>query len=250
MLITRRADMSDGVFILFILSLTLQDVCTTEFQVWTLLQNDYNDNSSVNVICKYIAPEDWTISAELYINNERKCSNDESTAVCSGRKEGNQFNFTLKITAEQNGFPCHCMVYRSTPIPVQVRVGRKVMLLPGCSIPPPIPLDHLTTKDVDVSNQSALTGYLTLVLLGIVLLLCFYSLILTVVYIRLRIKISEELQITYVPMQKRGARPKKVKGKGSDKNAEYMDMREVHQQVQPIRDVNHNSRLNPVVATV
>ncbi|KAK3543546.1 hypothetical protein QTP70_023876 [Hemibagrus guttatus] len=124
----------------------------------------------------------------------------------------------------------------------------------GCNIPPPKPTNHQTTKDVDMSNvhsKSALTGYLTWVLLGIVLLLCFYSLILTVVYIKLRIKISEELQITYVPMQKKGARPKKkVKGKSSDKNAEYMDMREVHQQVQPIRDVNHNSRLNPVGSTV
>ncbi|KAK3569531.1 hypothetical protein QTP86_034809 [Hemibagrus guttatus] len=83
----------------------------------------------------------------------------------------------------------------------------------GCNIPPPKPTNHQTTKDVDMSNvhsKSALTGYLTWVLLGIVLLLCFYSLILTVVYIKLRIKISEELQITYVPMQKKGARPKRI----------------------------------------
>lgn len=38
----------------------------------------------------------------------------------------------------------------------------------------------------------------------------------------------------------------KVRGHRTDKNEEYMDMREVHQHAQPTRDMNHNSRLNPV----
>ncbi|XP_027019892.1 uncharacterized protein si:ch211-67e16.3 isoform X2 [Tachysurus fulvidraco] len=250
MLITQWVDMSDRVFTLLILSLALQNVCTG-FEVWTLLQNNFNDSNSVNIICQHNVREDWTIKADVFINGQKVCVNDKNNTVCEGIKQGNQFNFTLRMTAEQKGLPCHCRVYRSAPLPIQLREGEKIRLVPGCS--PLIPTNHQTNKDVEMGNdysQSAVTGRLIWLLLGTALLLCFYSLIITVVYIKLRIRISKELQITYVPMQKKCVRPKKGKEHISDKNAEYMYMREVHQQVQPIRDVNHNSRLNPVGSTV
>ncbi|XP_060732716.1 uncharacterized protein si:ch211-67e16.3 isoform X2 [Tachysurus vachellii] len=244
--------MSDRAFTLLILSLALQNVCTG-FEVWTLLQNNFNDNNTVNIICQHNALEDWTIHADVLINDQKVCVNDQNNTACEGIKQGNQFNFTLRMTAEQKGLPCHCMVYRTSPLPIQLRKGEKIRLVPGCDCPPLIPTNHQTIKDMEMGNdysQSAVTGYLIWLLLGTALLLCFYSLIITVVYIKLRIRISKELQITYVPMQKKCVKPKKVKGHVSDKNEEYMYMREVHQQVQPIRDVNHNSRLNPVGSTV
>ncbi|MCI4378594.1 hypothetical protein PGIGA_G00217680 [Pangasianodon gigas] len=242
--------MSDRIFTL-LLSLTLQDVCTG-FQVWTLLQYSWKDINSVNIICQHNALERWTVGASVLINGKKVCNTDKNSTVCEGRKEGNQFNFTLKITAEEKGLPYNCMVYRSTPLPVQVRTGEEIKLLPGCDILPPIPTNSCSCLDVDNDCPHAtLTSLLTWALLGLVLLLCLYSLIITAFYIKLRIKFSEELSITYVPMQKNCVRPKKkVKAHGADKNAEYMDMREVHHQAQPIRDVNHNSRLNPVGSSV
>ncbi|XP_053483891.1 uncharacterized protein si:ch211-67e16.3 isoform X2 [Ictalurus furcatus] len=240
--------MSDRDFtLLFCLSLTLQHVCTG-FQVWTLLQYNSKDNNSVNIICQHNALESWTMGAEVLMNNKNFCNTEQNNTACEGRQEGKQFNFTLKITAEQRRLPFNCMVYKSGPLPVQVRKGEEMMLFPGCDIPPPIPTDSCKCLDVGSDcAHTALVGLLTWALIGFVLLLILYSFIITVVYIKLRLSISEELTLTYVPMQQNWVRPKKkVKVQGADKNAEYMDMRKVHPQAQPISDMNHNSCLNPV----
>ncbi|XP_062862584.1 uncharacterized protein si:ch211-67e16.3 isoform X2 [Trichomycterus rosablanca] len=66
--------------------------------------------------------------------------------------------------------------------------------------------------------------------------------LITVMYIRLRTRRSEELTLTYVPMQQNRFKP--MKRHNADKNAEYMDMRRVQQLAGTIRDVNHNSHSN------
>ncbi|KAF4087102.1 hypothetical protein AMELA_G00091830 [Ameiurus melas] len=232
--------------LLFCISLTLQHVCT-EFQVWTLLQYNRKDNS-VNIICQHNALESWIMGADVVTNNTKFCNTEQNNTACEGRQEGKQFNFTLRITAEQGRLPFQCMVYRSKPLPIQVRTGEDIMLFPGYDIPPPIPTNSCKCLDVGSDcPHTALVGLLTWALIGIVLLLFLYSLIITVVYINLRLTISDELTLTYVPMQhNQGRTKKKAKVQGADKNAEYMDMRKVPQQAQPIRDMNHNSRLNLV----
>ncbi|XP_060786145.1 uncharacterized protein si:ch211-67e16.3 isoform X2 [Neoarius graeffei] len=240
--------MSDIVFTLLLsLSLTLHigTVCAG-FNVSTLLQYNFTDNS-VNIICQHNAPEAWIMEANLLINGENVCKTDKSNTACEQRKEGNQIIFPVKITAEHK---YSCLVYRSSPMPLQTRNGKEITFSPGCEIPSPTPTNSSDCAESNVCPRDTLPGLHTWALLGIVFLLCLYSLIITAVYTKLRNKISEELTITYVPMQQTRIRPKKVKGHGADKNAEYMDMREVHHKKQPIRDMNHNSRLTPVGFTV
>ncbi|KAF5895291.1 uncharacterized protein DAT39_014992, partial [Clarias magur] len=153
------------------------------------------------------------MGAHLLINDKDVCHTDKNNAICKERKEGNQFNFTLKITAEYTRLVYQCEVYRIQPIPILMRRGEKAEMLTGCSVPRLIPVSPPTTtenctEDVPECHQPDLFNLLTLALLGIVFLLCLYSLIATVAYIRLRIKISDELTITYVPMQQNGIRPK------------------------------------------
>ncbi|XP_053352864.1 uncharacterized protein si:ch211-67e16.3 isoform X1 [Clarias gariepinus] len=248
--------MSDRVFTLLLsLTLALQDVCA-EFQVWTLLQYNFKDNSSVNIICQPDVQTDWKMGARLFINDEDVCHSDKNNTICEERKQGNQFIFTLKITAKNTRLVYQCEIYKRTPLPIVKRRGEKAELLTECSVPRLIPETPPTTtsnctEEVPECHQPDLLNLLTLALLGFVFLLCLYSLIMTVAYIKLRIKISDDLTITYVPMQQNGIRPKKkAKGHGADKNAEYMDMREVHHHTQPLRDMNHNSRLNPVGSSV
>ncbi|XP_046701406.1 uncharacterized protein si:ch211-67e16.3 isoform X2 [Silurus meridionalis] len=232
--------MSDRLFTLFLsLFLTLEHVCSG-FQAWTLLQYNSKDNNLVNVICQHDAPINWTVGATVLINDQNVCKTDKNNIDCSRRASGNQFNFTLKITDGQKKL--QCMVYRNYPLPIQVRNGEEIMF-PGSFTSAPKPTNSCSI--LPVANNS-LYGLLNWILLGTVLLLCLYSLIITSVFINLRKKISEELSITYVPMQQNRLRPKK----GADKNAEYMDMREVQHQVQPFRDMNHNSHLNRIDASI
>lgn len=100
-------------------------------QVRTLLQNSFPDNSTVNVICQHNGQESWTIQARVLIDDKRVCGTDQIYTTCEVNKKGNQFNFTLKMTAEQIGHPCHCSVYRSSPPPVLEREGEKLLLFPG-----------------------------------------------------------------------------------------------------------------------
>lgn len=99
--------------------------------MWTLLQYNSKDNNSVNIICQHNALENWTIGAEVLMNNERFCKAEQNNTACEMRQEGKQFNFTLKITAEQRRLPFNCLVYKSGPLPIQLRTGEEMMLFPG-----------------------------------------------------------------------------------------------------------------------
>lgn len=68
------------------------------------------------------------MGANLQINGEDMCNTDKNNTACGQRKEGNQIIFTLKITTEHK---YRCLVYRSTPIPVQTRKGKEIKFSPG-----------------------------------------------------------------------------------------------------------------------
>lgn len=105
-------------------------VCA-EFQVWTLLQYNYKDNSSVNIICQPDVQMDWKMGARLFINDEDVCHSDKNNTICEERKQGNQFIFTLKITAKNTRLVYQCEVYKRTPLPIVKRRGEKAELLTG-----------------------------------------------------------------------------------------------------------------------
>ncbi|XP_036424285.1 uncharacterized protein si:ch211-67e16.3 isoform X3 [Colossoma macropomum] len=199
------------------LSMTLQQ--DPKLNVTTLLQYHLDDTDSVSVTCQHDGWENWIVGARLLEGENRVCE-----------------------------------VYRRSPIPVTTAVGEKIKLFPGfkeCSCPN-VPHDNMTTSGParPCPEILGLSRPLTWALIGLVFVLCLYSLCVTAVYIKLKVKRSEEIYdtLTYVPMQ---VKPKKkVKRYDADKNAEYMDMRKVHPQAGPIRDMNYNCRPVPTGFTM
>lgn len=132
------------------------------------------------------------------------------------------------------------------PFPVQTREGPKIKLFRGCnkSLAPPknsCPITNQTyNQDPAPVEKCAPEEMYTLLICGliiVVVMLSIYSIVLTAVYIRLRITKPESPDtLTYVPMQR------KVNRRDLD-NTEYVDMREVQKQGRSHRDMNHNSPL-------
>ncbi|KAL7881935.1 hypothetical protein AOLI_G00087840 [Acnodon oligacanthus] len=243
--------MSFRFFILLLcLSMTLQE--DARLNVTTFLQYHLDDTDSVSVICQHDGWKNWNVGARLRDGNNRVCEviNDK----CALSKMGNQIKFTLKnLNSQEKDLYYQCEVYRRSPIPVITAVGEKIKLFPGfkeCSCPN-ISHDSLTTSGParPCPEILGLSRPLTWAMIGLVFVLCLYSLCITAVYIKLKVKRSEEISdtLTYVPMQ---VKPKKMKRYDADKNAEYMDMRKVHPQTGPIRDMNYNCRPVPTGFTM
>ncbi|XP_036424275.1 uncharacterized protein si:ch211-67e16.3 isoform X2 [Colossoma macropomum] len=232
------------------LSMTLQQ--DPKLNVTTLLQYHLDDTDSVSVTCQHDGWENWIVGARLLEGENRVCEVKKDKCVLS--KMGNQIKFTLKnLNSEEKNLYYQCQVYRRSPIPVTTAVGEKIKLFPGfkeCSCPN-VPHDNMTTSGParPCPEILGLSRPLTWALIGLVFVLCLYSLCVTAVYIKLKVKRSEEIYdtLTYVPMQ---VKPKKVKRYDADKNAEYMDMRKVHPQAGPIRDMNYNCRPVPTGFTM
>ncbi|KAL7865508.1 hypothetical protein SRHO_G00107550 [Serrasalmus rhombeus] len=225
--------MSFRFFILLLcLSMTLQE--DDRISVTTFLQYHLDDTDSVSVICQHNGRESWNVRASLMDGKHRVCDK------CTMSNMGNQIKFTLKnLSSDEKDLYYQCHVYRRDPIPVITAFGEKIKLFPGfkeCSCPN-ISHDSLTTSGParPCPEILGLSRPLTWALIGLVFVLCLFSLCITAVYIKLKVKRSEEISdtLTYVPMQK-------VKRYNADKNAEYMDMREVHPQTGSSRDMNYN----------
>ncbi|XP_066497429.1 uncharacterized protein si:ch211-67e16.3 [Hoplias malabaricus] len=233
-------------FLLLSFSLTYQE--ETKLNLTTFLQYESLKKGSVSIICHHNGMSNWTMGAKLLNGMDAYCEtgSESKRTGCKWSVEGNHIKFTLEnVTSEQN-HRYKCEVYRRNPLPVLVEQGEIITLFPdlgGCSCPTsPTSSDKPNNECPSALN---LSGILTWALIGLLLLLCLYSLSVTAAYIRLRVTRSEEIfdTLTYVPMQ---VKPKKkVKRHDGDKNAEYMDMRKVPPQTRPIRDMNHNSHQIP-----
>ncbi|XP_076849916.1 uncharacterized protein LOC143498894 [Brachyhypopomus gauderio] len=226
--------MSYKLFILVLsFSLKLQDVCSE----LSVLMKKYNVDYNLwpTIACQHNGKPDWTIRARL-TQKTIICDKDMGE-TCDMIQHGSQFSFTLKNTTSiQNNSMYKCEVYRSSPVPVIIRESEECTIEPNLRWRAPDQGTH--HSDASLSLHLCLPDHITWALAGLAILLCLYSLTLTILYIRLRIKVSENVSDTptYVPMQKN------VRGRVPDKNGEYMDMREVHHRSGPIRDVNYNSR--------
>ncbi|XP_051565675.1 uncharacterized protein LOC127447698 [Myxocyprinus asiaticus] len=226
-------------------SLILQNV--DNFDVSEPLNHTLNEDGSVSVICKYDGQgTEW--DAELKMNNECVCKlykKEEQTEdkMCDWDHENNTFKFTLKkLEARHKDQLFSCEISRIRPYPLKIKEGKKTKLFPGVNIPYPPSRRNCPSirSSAELMNHTSPNitspgNNYTIVILGlsvVVVLLSLYSIILTCIYIRLRLESSDTL--TYVPMQRR------VKRYDVD-NTEYMDMREVQKQGGSIRDMNHNS---------
>ncbi|KAI4874065.1 hypothetical protein NFI96_018468 [Prochilodus magdalenae] len=239
--------MSVRFFILLLcLFMTLQKVWTDgELKVTTFLQDDLNDPGLVKVICQYDEVKAWAV--EVGLGFKRTTNWETMKDVPRETLKKNQIMFTLRNSTSSHKNFYRCEFYKHDPLPVVKTVDKEFKLFPGCSCPANI---CESSEPVDVCPSPgfpSLSGPLTWALIGLVFLLCLYSLCVTAVYIKLRVKRSEEVYdtLTYVPMQIQVKPKEKVKRQDAEKNAEYMDMRKVHPEARPIRDMNYNSHHIP-----
>lgn len=69
------------------------------------------------------------MGAKLLIDGMDVCQTDPNNTACNGKAEGNRFNFTMNVTAENKRYRCH--VHKRDPLPVLTREGEDIGLLPG-----------------------------------------------------------------------------------------------------------------------
>ncbi|XP_007234206.3 uncharacterized protein si:ch211-67e16.3 isoform X1 [Astyanax mexicanus] len=230
--------------LLLSLYLSFQKAWTdTSLDVTSGLQYSFKDPDSVTVICEYNWEKGWEVAVKLKANNNVVCETSQKRRDWS--QEGNQTKFHLKnFTSDQKKLSYTCEVFRHDPLPVLKGEGHAFRLFPESHILPNIPCNSTETTivipppEIPCRPNTLIWAW---ALIGLMLLLCLYSLIITILYITLKIKWSQELNdtLTYVPMQKQ------VRQKNADKNAEYMDMRKVPPMAATVRDMNHNSHRLP-----
>ncbi|XP_052004762.1 uncharacterized protein LOC127659135 [Xyrauchen texanus] len=230
-------------------SLILQNVCCSDnkLAVSEPLNHTLNEDGSVSVICKYDGPgTEW--GAKLKMNNEIICEvykkkEQKEDKMCDWDHENNTFKFTLKkLEARHIDQLFSCEITIILPYPIRTSEGNKTKLFPGVNIPFPPPRSNCSSIRYSAELMNYTSPNITspentynIVILGlsvVVGLLSLYSIILTCIYIRLRLDSPDTL--TFVPVQ-RGVKRHDVD------NTEYMDMREVQKQGRSIRDMNHNS---------
>ncbi|XP_072541180.1 uncharacterized protein [Salminus brasiliensis] len=236
------------------LYLSFQKVRTdAELNLTTVLQYNLNKPDSVSVVCQYDWQEGWDMVVKLLDNSNTVCETSK-VKRCKWSQKKNQTEFTLKnLTFAQKNLFYHCEVFRRSPLPIIKGKGVHFRLFPETHILPNtswISVDPDNVCHPPESNSHTDTLIWVWALIGLMLLLCLYSLIITTLYIKLKIKRSEYINdtLTYVPMQ---VKPKKqVRRHDADKNAEYVDMRKVYPQGGPIRDMNYNSHQIPAGFTM
>ncbi|XP_051565318.1 uncharacterized protein LOC127447468 [Myxocyprinus asiaticus] len=227
-------------------SLILQYVCCSvkSFNVSEPLNHTLNEDGSVSVICMFDGPGvEW--DAKLKMNNENICElyqKEDQTEykMCDWDLKDNKFKFTLKkLEARHKDQLFSCEISRTLPLPISTNKGVKTKLFPGVNIPFPLPRSNCSstgsTAEPMNDKSTDIQYILILGLIVVVLLLSLYSIIITNIYIRLKVtKFESSDTLTYVPMQR------KVK-RCDLENTEYVDMRKVQKQRGSIRDMNHSS---------
>ncbi|XP_059417161.1 uncharacterized protein LOC132152408 [Carassius carassius] len=232
-------------------SFLLHNVCS--WSVSEPLNHTFNDDDSVSVTCMFYGEEKFELDAKLKINNGYVCEiSDQSQEYkkCKCEHKDNKFTFTLMElpqTWHRDTFTCE--ISKIKPFPVIVKTGQKIKLFRGCKytfspLNDSCPITNQTTGPLPTPVvRPPLDDTYTLLICGLlimVVMLSLYSIILTAVYIRLRVTNLESLDTpTYVPMQRN------VKRRDLE-NTEYVDMREVQKREGYHRDMNHNSHLESV----
>ncbi|XP_051998881.1 uncharacterized protein LOC127655238 [Xyrauchen texanus] len=228
-------------------TLILQYVCcmTKSFNVSEPLNHTLNEDGSVSVICMFDG-EGLEWDAKLKMNKEYICElypkeSQSEYKMCDWDLKDNKFKFTIKnLEARHKDQLYSCEISRINPFPISTKNGAKTKLFPGVNIPLPLPRINCssTGSTAELKNGNSTDIKINILILGltvVVLMLSVYSIILTSIYIRLRVtKYESSDTLTYVPMQR------KVK-RCDLENTEYVDMCKLQKQVGSIRDMNHNS---------
>ncbi|KAF4109431.1 uncharacterized protein si:ch211-67e16.3 [Onychostoma macrolepis] len=226
----------------------LHNVCS--WSVSEPLNHTFNDDDSVSVTCMFKGEEKFELDAKLKMNDKYVCEvyNKSQEHVvnkhdCTWQLKDSKFTFTLMKPEglHKNAFSCE--MSKIKPFPVKTQEGPKIKLFRGCN-KSLAPLKNNCpstnqTNNTDNRSQTPAEMYALLIcgLIIVVAMLSLYSIILTVVYIRLRVTNTESSDtLTYVPMQRN------VNRRDQD-NTEYVDMREVQKRGRSHRDMNHNSHL-------
>ncbi|XP_016424479.1 uncharacterized protein LOC107752927 [Sinocyclocheilus rhinocerous] len=230
----------------------LHNVCS--WSVSEPLNHTLNDDGSVSVTCVFYGEERFELEAKLKMNDKDVCEvydKRQEHNKCKWEHEDNKFTFTLMKPEALHSNTFSCEISKIKPYPVETEKGPKIKLFRGCSNPfaPPKNSCLITSQthnqDPTPVERPALEDTYTLLICGlviVVIMLCLYSIILTAVYIRLRVTNLESSDtLTYVPMQRN------VKRRDLE-NTEYVDMREVQKREGSHRDMNHNSHLATVRA--
>ncbi|XP_056321135.1 uncharacterized protein si:ch211-67e16.3 [Danio aesculapii] len=210
------------------------------------LNHTLNDDGSVNVTCMILGVKHYTSDAKLKMNDKYVCEvagkGEASGQNCLWHHKDNKFMFQLKNPKDIHKSTFSCEISRVKPIPVETKTGPQAKLFQGCNnavAPLSCPCYNITVPPPVQRPQ--LEDIYPLLILGltiVLVMLSFYSIIVTVAYIRLRDqKLESADNLTYVPMQRN------VKRRDID-NTEYVDMREVQKRGGSHKDMNHNSHLN------
>ncbi|XP_062389508.1 uncharacterized protein LOC134077884 [Sardina pilchardus] len=216
------------------------------FTVSELSMHTLHRNGSVSVTCRHDDSTAEEMDAKLRCGSKIVMC-EEKKANCS-LTWVDQVSVTFTLWDLQAGAEerlCWCEFGRTEPLPVILVEGTKTKLFPGSRIPFPPPRDTicptLSTSGPDRSDSRAPTDPLVWVLAGAAALLCLYSFVVTILFLKLKVSRKEVLYdtLTYIPVQARGPRGP-VRGP-REVNEEYMDMREVQPKTWP-RDLNHNSQ--------
>lgn len=209
------------------------------------LNHTLNDDGSINVTCMILG-EHVESDAKLKMNGKYVCevtgNGETSGKDCLWHYNDKKFMFKLKNPKDIHKSTFSCEISKIKPFPVETKTGPPAKLFQGCSnavAPLSCPCYYTTVPPPVQNNQlKDINPILILALTIVLVMLSFYSIIVTVAYIRLRNqKLESADNLTYVPMQRN------VKRHDID-NTEYMDMREVQKQGGSHRDMNHNSHLN------
>ncbi|XP_041922976.1 uncharacterized protein si:ch211-67e16.3 [Alosa sapidissima] len=217
----------------------------SEFTVSEPYMHTLHRNGSVSVTCHHNNSAAKEMDAKLLCGGGIMC--EEKKHGCS-MWSVSQLNVTFNLWNLQAGDEeqlCWCMFSRTDPLPVIQVEGSKTKLFPGSKIPFPPPRNTtcapLSTSAPDPSDSTPPTDPLVWVLAGAVALLCLYSFVVTILFLKLKVSRKEVLYdtLTYIPVQGRAVRGPR------DVNEEYMDMREVQTKTWPTRDLNHNSQATP-----
>ncbi|XP_042162923.1 uncharacterized protein si:ch211-67e16.3 [Oncorhynchus tshawytscha] len=218
-----------------------------EVQVMQPENRTLNPDGTVSITCSYTDTDElFVIDARLNRLNNMVCQvNNSHMADCTYMKvTWNQYKFTLhNLKAEDIGGLFQCEFSLSSTVtmkPIKTVKGKHATkLLPGLAGDAPV---LVCPSPLPESPEADLIDQLKWIVIGLSVLLCFYSFTITFFYIRLRVLRSEELydSLTYVPMQPNQTQP--TTGRGNI-NSTYMDMRKVPVGVRGSRSINHNSQL-------
>ncbi|XP_026074561.1 uncharacterized protein LOC113053615 [Carassius auratus] len=229
-------------------SFLLHNVCS--WNVSEPLNHTFNDDDSVSVTCMFYGEEKFELEAKLKKNGVNFCEVSSEETKCKWEHKDNKFTFTLMEppqTWHKDIFSCE--ISKIKPFPIEPKTGPGIKLFRGCKytfapLNNSCPITNQTTGALPTPEvQPTLDDTYTLLICGlliVVVMLSLYSIILTAVYIRLRVTNLESMDtLTYVPMQRN------VKRRDLE-NTEYVDMREVQKREGYHRDMNHNSHLESV----